>query len=164
MIRVEISPVAIAQAQADAAALGHLRNSITKGDGNVAGFLGEILVADFTGAVIDRTYDYDLVLGKSRIDVKTKRTTVPPRETYECSIADYNTTQGCDLYAFVRILNDLTVGWLLGCIPKDLFYKNARFLKKGQIDGSNKFIVKADCYNIAVADLLELPHREERWL
>jgi hypothetical protein len=34
--------------------------------------------------------------------------------------------------------------------------EQARFLKKGDLDGSNKFTVKADCWNMFYKDLLTL--------
>jgi hypothetical protein len=150
-------------ARLKAVELGVLNNSIENGDGNIAGFIGDAVIAGYTGAKIVHTYHYDLLLnGRVRIDVKTKRTTVRPREDYECSVADFNTSQECDLYAFVRVLiPSYDMAWILGCMPKDEFYRAARFLKKGTVDGSNKFTVKADCYNIAIADLLELPPKED---
>jgi hypothetical protein len=39
---------------------------------------------------------------------------------------------------------------------KDEYYKNAVALKKGEIDPSNNFTVKADCYNIKISDLQQL--------
>lgn len=133
--------------------LGALKHSITDGDGNMAGFLGEVIVAEFLDAQHHNTYDYDLIWGEARIDVKTKRTGVPPKDYYECSVAAYNTTQLCDMYAFCRISNDMRTLWFLGLIPKYTYFENARFLKKGQKDGDNNFTVKADCYNMSIRDI-----------
>lgn len=131
--------------------LGILKNSITSGEGNIAGFIGEVVVAEFLEAEHNNTYDSDLTwLGNITIDVKTKRTTVEPKDYYECSIAAYNTKQNCDLYAFCRVNSELDTLWFLGMIPKETYFKNARFLKKGQLDGDNGFIVKADCYNMEI--------------
>ena len=40
MIEVELTPDMLSRAKKKAKEMGQLRNSITKGDGNVAGFLG----------------------------------------------------------------------------------------------------------------------------
>ena len=50
-----------------------LNNSITKGDGNLAGALGEVIVCDYYNGEQKNTYDYDLILKGKKIDVKTKR-------------------------------------------------------------------------------------------
>jgi hypothetical protein len=136
--------------------LGLLRNSITKGSGNIAGFLGEIVVGDHIKAEQANTYDYDLILPPSvSVDVKTKRTGVCPKEYYDCSVAAYNTSQACDYYAFTRVLNDYSKLWFIGLIPKLKYYEMARHLRKGERDGDNGFIVKADCYNLTIKEIWE---------
>ena len=42
--------------------MGQLRNSITKGAGNVHGFLGEIITTQELKAEESNTYDYDIKL------------------------------------------------------------------------------------------------------
>lgn len=151
----------IEQAKRMAEALGELNNSITRGDGNAHGFLGEILVAEAIGAQHNNSFDYDLVLstkkGPITIDVKTKRCTSTPWPNYECSIADYNPDQQCDFYVFVRILEDFSNAWILGKIRKEDYYKLATFRAKGQKDPNGlkgvEFHFTADCYNLAIHDL-----------
>ena len=41
----------------------------------------------------------------------------------------------------------------IGEYDKEKYFKDARFLKKGQRDGDNGFVVKADCYNMAISKL-----------
>jgi len=141
--------------------MGILNNSITEGEGNLAGAIGELKLLEYLGedkARIHRTYDYDIVyMDTLKIDVKTKRTTVPfVDEKYEASIANFNTEQDCDYYVFVRVNLEKRIGWLLGCISPKLYYSKSRFLKKGQLDGSNNFIVKADCWNVEYGDLFPI--------
>ena len=88
-----------------------------------------------------------------KIDVKTKQTSVTPLPEYDCSIAKYNTTQNCDAYAFVRVKNNLTVGWYLGMLGKEEYFKKAIALKKGEIDPSNNYKVRADCFNVKIKEL-----------
>ena len=158
MIEAKITEFHIEKARALAKELGQLKNSITSGEGNLAGFIGEVIVADITGASHRNTYDYDLILpsGKS-VDVKTKRTNYPPKDNYDCSVAAFNTKQKCDYYAFVRVKNDLSVAWVLGFYEKSLYFKDAKFYKKGDYDPDNKFTFKADCYNIKISNLMGCP-------
>lgn len=158
MIEVPISKIQLNAARIKAEQMGKLKNSITKGEANLEGFLGEILVAKHIKAQVKNTYDYDLIKDGVKIDVKTKRCTSIPREDYECSIAAYNTKQKCDYYIFVRILEDHTRGWILGGIKKENYFKKSRFCKKGQIDKKSNlgWTFKADCYNLEIKELEEI--------
>jgi len=137
--------------------MGNLNNSITKGDGNLSGFIGEMMVLSFIPeSKLFNTYDFDIIYKDNKLDVKTKRTTVIPKEYYDCSVAAFNTKQKCSHYIFTRVLNDLSKGWLLGWMPKEEYFKSARFLKKGDRDGDNGFIVRADCYNLPINKLCDM--------
>lgn len=133
-----------------------LRNSIRAGKGNFVARLGEILAQKVIGGSMENTFDYDLIspLGM-KIDVKTKERTVAPLPHYEVSVADFNTKQECDAYLFTSILvsKEEAFGWLVGWMTKKDFYDKAKFHKKGELDPSNNFIFKADCYNMRM-DLL----------
>lgn len=136
--------------------MGVINNSITEGDGNIAGFLGEEIANSVIGGEINNTYDYDIIKDDVKYDVKTKRCTSEPKHYYECSVAAFNTKQKCDQYVFVRVENKFGRwgrAWILGSYYKDMYFKDARFLKKGKIDGNNKFKVKADCYNMEIRNL-----------
>lgn len=134
----------------------NLKNSITRGKSQIFGAVGEILVRDYYlergfDVTLVGSYDYDLLINGYKVDVKTKRTTVEPKPYYNCSISNSNTTQGCDFYYFVRISEDLRVGYLLGYRQKSYFYKEAIFNKKGDCDGGWKF--KDDCWNMPILKL-----------
>ena len=133
--------------------MGTLNNSITKGEGNVIGFLGEIIVANELGINLDNTYDYDLIFDGKKIDVKSKRVTSEPRDYYECSVAALNTKQKCDVYMFTRIKSDLSEGWILGYLDKEKYLKDSKFLKKGSVDPDNNWRVRTDCYNLPINKL-----------
>ena len=47
---------------------------------------------------------------------------------------------------------DLVMPDILG---KDEYFKKASFLKKGDVDPSNNYTVRADCYNIKINELQE---------
>ena len=154
MKEVEITLDMIDKARNKSAEMGVLRNSIIKGSGNIAGFVGEQIALQCLGGEWQNTYEYDILMPNGiRIDVKTKQTSVTPLPEYDCSIAKFNTKQKCNSYAFVRVKKDLTVGWYLGKISKDKFIKRARFLEKGIVDPSNNYKVQADCYNIKIKEL-----------
>lgn len=154
MHQIEVTADQLLQSRDMAVQMGRLHNSITRGQGNIAGFIGEILVRDLFKGRHENTYDYDLVLPDgATVDVKTKRTSVAPKDHYECSIAALNTKQACDFYAFMRVKNDYSVAWFLGIIPKDEYFDLATFRKKGEVDPDNGYVVKSDCYNLSIAEL-----------
>ena len=159
MIEIKITEKMKKQAWAKSREMGVIRNSIMKGDGNIAGFLGEEVANVVIDGTISNTYDYDVV-SKSGIkyDVKTKRCTSPPKPYYDCSVANFNTEQKCDRYVFVRIENKNKrwgKAWVLGWLEHDEYFKRARKLTKGQVDPSNGFVVRADCHNVAISELKE---------
>ena len=153
MKNIKIEKEDIDLANKMSSSMGALNNSITKGRGNVIGFLGEIIVAKELGITLDNTYDYDLIFNNKKIDVKSKKVSSAPRDYYECSVAALNTRQKCDLYAFTRIKNDLSEGWILGCLEKKKYLSDSKFLKKGSIDPDNNWKVLTDCYNLPINKL-----------
>ena len=171
MIEVKITEEMKERAKKKSEEMGVIRNSIMSGDGNIAGFLGEEIANTILQGKISNTYDYDIITGQDQWreagdpdpvvtwDVKTKRCTSPPKKYYECSIADFNTKQKCDNYAFVRIefKNDKPTGraWFLGGYIKKNYFRDARFLKKGDYDPDNNYTVKADCYNLPINKLYQ---------
>lgn len=156
MIEFEVTDDIIEAAKAKAIEMGELNNSITNGEGNLAGFIGEEIVNRFIGGKIQNTYDYDIIHRDEKYDVKTKRCTSKPKPFYECSVAAFNIKQKCDKYVFVRVQyknNKFGPAWILGCKNKNEYFAKAKKLTKGQIDPSNNFIVKADCFNMPIKDL-----------
>ena len=153
MIEVQITNDMLIKAREKAVEMGKLHNSILRGKGNMSGFIGEQIALQVLDVTWENTYDYDMKVGDTRIDVKTKQTSVKPLPHYECSIAAFNTKQDCDGYAFVRVLNDFSVGWFLGVLTKQDYFDKATFLKKGDVDPSNNYTVKADCYNVRIDEL-----------
>ena len=161
MIELPVSDKTLLKAREQAVEMGKLNNSITKGQGNVAGFVGEIVTAEILGAIQDNTYDYDLVLlNGETVDVKTKRTSVTPLPHYDCSVAKLSTHQQCDNFAFVRVKNDYSVAWFLGMIPRLQYYEVARYMNKGDVDPDNGYVVKSSCYNLSIEDLWKVSIHE----
>lgn len=132
-----------------------LKNSVMKGKKTMIGFLGEIalnyLLMD---SVVENTFDYDLIYKGLKIEVKTKDTTVVPQIDYEGTVPAYNKTQQCDVYAFLRVLNDLSNAYFCGMIQKNVFDEKAYFVKEGQRYGSNNWKARVDCWNMFYYDLI----------
>ena len=105
----------------------------------------------------DNTADYDLIVNGNKADVKTKRTTVPPIQSFNCSISAHNTTQKCDIYIFARVHENKKEAWICGWVPKDEFFKRAKFFRKGQPDPKfPTWKFTADCYNLEISKLTTL--------
>ena len=100
--RIPIKKEWLEQAKKDSQHMGMLNKSITEGQGNLAGFIGELVVQAIIGGVRKNTYDYDIIKNDKFIDVKTKRCTSEPKLNYDCSVAAYNTKQNCTHYVFTR--------------------------------------------------------------
>lgn len=153
-----------------------LNKSITNGERNVMGTLGELcyltLIAtiyDLDDITYEPTYNYDIKIGEVKIDVKSKQRNVQPQSDYAASIVAYSKDkQLCDYYAFTTI----TVGnnptnfkdfYFLGHIKKHDYFSQATFMKKGQSDGGNyirgkgEFKIRADCYNLNYNQLDQYP-------
>lgn len=150
----KISEEQIKRAKILADSMGTLNNSIRSGQGNLVGFIGEIVIADALGAKHSNTYDYDIILSSgATVDIKTKQTSVEPKKYYDCSVAAFNTSQKCDYYIFTRVDLNTKILYFIGAIEKTKYFEMARFLKKGTADGDNGFIVKADCYNLTIGEV-----------
>lgn len=133
--------------------LGVLNNSIRKGEGNLAGFLGELsFLKAFPKAEKVDSYNFDIKVGDYFLEIKTKDRTVPPQLYYEASIANYNAKQKAHYYTFVSLLRDgdrYKKAFIIGYIEPEEYLKKATFLKKGQVDPSNNWTVNADCWNLS---------------
>ena len=167
MIEIEITDRMKKRAWSKARAMGRLNNSITKGSGNIAGFIGEEVANSIIQGDVQNTYDFDILQatksGSIKYDVKTKRCTSPPKPFYECSVAAYNTKQKCDRYIFVRIEwvnGKWGKAWVLGWLSHKEYFNKAEKLNRGEIDRSNGFMVKADCYNVPISELRNFRRRK----
>lgn len=156
MIReYEITQDQIDRAQLRVDELPRLNNSITQMQATLHGFTAEEVLADVANLVVVGDYGFDLKHPENgtTFELKTKRTKVAPRNYYEVSVADFNTRQQADYYAFMRVHNDLTRAWFCGVMPREEYHERSRFLKKGDVDGDNGFVVKADCWNMRIDQL-----------
>jgi len=154
MIELKGSDKTLLTARDMAEEMGRIHNSITKGQGNIAGFIGELVCLDLLNGRHESTKDYDIILTDgTKLDVKTKRTSVEPKPHYDCSVAALSLHQQNDAYAFCRVKNDYTLCWFLGMIEHDRYFEMARYLEKGEVDPANNFTVKSNCYNLSIEAL-----------
>tara|TARA_B110001454_G_scaffold178774_1_gene171716 strand:+ start:1088 stop:1651 length:564 start_codon:yes stop_codon:yes gene_type:complete len=158
--------------------LGQLKDSITKGKGNAAGYLGEISIANHIKANIvscevgRAKYDRDLIKYKGEsecsFEVKTKRRSVKPKLNYDASVAKTSKHQNPDYYLFLSIyfkwfkgappnrtyFRPLSV-WFCGFMERDEYFKKATLWKRGDVDKSNDFTTKVDMYNLPYSELID---------
>ena len=152
MLAFDVSQQQRDQAHSMAQDMGDLGlGSILRGGGNIAGFIGEIVIRDYLGAKQDNTYQHDLIFHGLSLDVKTKRCSNAPRPDYDASIK--NPGQSCDLYVFCRVLYNLEKCYCMGYITRRQYLKQADRKLKGDYDESNDFEFKASCYNLAYSEL-----------
>jgi hypothetical protein len=134
--------------------LGHIHNSITRGGGNLAGFIGEYVAQSVYGGTLDNTYAYDLKLSDGRrMDVKTKRTSVEPKMDYLCTVSASQIDYDCDGYIFTRVLNSYSTCWVLGHISKADFLDKSTFRKGGTRDEKNGYLYRVDSYDVPISML-----------
>ena len=134
--------------------IGQLKNSITKGGGNVAACLGEDAVKTYLSGSYSRgknKKDYDMVVNKKKIEVKTKRRTVKPKLNYEVSVAQTSRHQKPDIYVFTSVTYKQEKPFevvILGYLEYDQFIESATFVPKNKLDTSNGFKCHANMYNL----------------
>ena len=151
-IRFDQSIIDLAEARAKA--LGKLNDSITEGEGNVCGYIGQTIAARIFGAKDVDLYDYDLILPNGKtVYVKSKRTTFTPRDNYDVSVCAETRPQECDFYCFMRVHIEIMKAWLLGYYLREKYLREAVLKVKGEYDPSNGFTVKKSCYNMKIGDL-----------
>ena len=176
MIQLPYTEEMITQARKEAVKLGSLNNSILKGAGNVAGFLGEIATTSFLGAErisnnegIDK-YHHDIIWNDEKCEVKTKRRLKSPLPDYDVSIAATSLHQRpfVETYLFVsleferseyrhdiggKVYMGLKKIWLVGQKSAKDYFKEATFYPEGQVTGSNNFKTVRDMYNLKISGL-----------
>jgi hypothetical protein len=139
-----------------------LNNSITKGESNIFGAIGEIMVNDYfvgKGADVDfkSTYDYDMIIDGYKVDVKCKATNYQPKDYFNCAIPAIQARQKCDFYFFTFATYDFKTCYLAGYKQKADYFKESRFVKKGEIDHSN-WEFKADNYILTIGNITKFSY------
>jgi len=177
IIKIPYTKEMIDRAVSKAKALGSINNSILRGGGNTAGYLGEEAVAAHIGANIvscdegvDK-YNHDILYGDERLEVKTKRRTVEPKLFYEVSVAETSKHQRPDTYVFVSLEFNRREGrgrykqyyglkniWVCGTMGADEYFERATLWKAGDVDPSNNFKTHVNMYNLPISSLNPLKY------
>jgi hypothetical protein len=156
MKKIYITPDQIEEAK-DLYNFKCLKNSITNGESQVHGALGELIamqVLELRENHVDYVghYDYDLICNGKRIDVKTIKSNHEPKDEYNANISAFNHTQQTDYYLWCYVSLDMTYGYVIGYLEKDEFYRIAELKKKGDIDWG-KWTFKSDTYTTKIKNL-----------
>ena len=174
MISLTFDSHMLQRAKEKALSLGSLNNSILKGAGNLAGYLGEEALSPHISAEIVSNnrgtdkYNHDLLVSTGkRVEVKTKRRTVAPRDYYDVSVAKTSSHQQPDIYAFISIEFERATKdhpkryyglkniWLCGFMPAEEYWKRATLWEKGKIDKRNGFKTHVTMYNLQMKELYQ---------
>lgn len=136
-----------------------LNNSITKGEGNLLGAVGEIVVFDFyqkKGREVEHCqhHDFDLMIEGFKVEIKTQETRFKPLHWFTCHVSDYNATQDCDFYCFPFVNESMSTAWLAGMIKKNDFKERAVFKKEGEIGFKKPF--KCDTWTVRIDELTKI--------
>lgn len=173
IISIPWDGIMVDRARSKAKKLGEIKNSILRGGGNVAGYLGEEAVAAYIGAKITSCdkgsdkYNYDITTkGGRRVEIKTKRRTVYPQEYFDVSVAKTSVHQRPDLYIFVSIeFEDMKMVngrrhyygiksiCILGQAEPEDFFSRAKIWNRGDIDKRNGFKTHVDMYNLPISEI-----------
>jgi len=156
MKKIHITPEQIEEAK-DLYNFKCLKNSITNGESQVHGALGELIamqVLDLRDNHVDYVghYDYDLICNGKKIDVKTIKSNQEPKDDYNANISAFNHTQQTDYYLWCYVSLDMTYGYVIGYLEKDEFYKIAELKKKGEIDYGD-WTFKSDTYTTKIKNI-----------
>lgn len=145
--------------------------SIEGGKGRFYGFLGEeIALASIPGAVLENTKNYDLKIGSTTFDVKTKTRKDYPKDWYDASVDKSSSHQTPDFYIFMQILAPQNLirhsaeeirnfpyqkAWILGFISRKSFYlAPPTFFSAGSTDPSNGIKYRDSIYLLKCNKLL----------
>ena len=134
-----------------------LTNSITEGESQIYGALGEVMAMDFLRSLNKPvqyvgSYDNDLEINGIKIDVKTIRTDKEPTNDFNLNISAFNTKQETDFYLWCSVAQSMEYGYIIGYLAKDEFYSLAELKKKGEVD-FGEWVFKSDTYSTKVKNV-----------
>ena len=119
------------------------RQFASEGKRLLYGYLGEVIVCDYYEVDDIDDYEYDIIIGEYKVDVKSVSCKFKPPLHYlatvnSCEI-EGDHRQDADIYIFVRIREDCEIAWILGFIECDRFFSMSEFIKKGEEYHGMKF-------------------------
>ncbi len=158
IIGINITNEEIQQLETLSEQRGVLNNrTLVNGEGNFAGFAGELIVKKYIGNLIEKAdhIHYDYIFQELKIDVKTKgNCKSKPLIEYDCTVPQYQLNiQDCDIYIFTRISATKSIGWICGWTTKNKFLKTSQLRQKGE---SYNFIGRTSVGNHGVSLINQL--------
>jgi hypothetical protein len=148
MKKIYITPEQIEEAK-DLYNFKCLKNSITKGESQLHGAVGEVITMEFLRSKgkevkYEGDYNYDLISNGKKIDVKTIKTDKEPTDEFNANISAF--------YLWCAVSLDMSYGYVIGYLEKDEFYKIAELKKKGEIDCGD-WTFKSDTYTTKIKNI-----------
>ena len=148
MIKLQITESQIKRAN-KLYSFNELKNSIKNGEGNLTGAIGEIVAFDYYQeqdkvVIHSGDFNFDLLIGGSKIEVKTMECNSTPKEYHECNVSLYNAEQECDYYLFLNVDSSHSTAYIKGYVSKERFKKIRQLRLKGEKNGS--FEYKCDTF------------------
>ena len=139
---------------------GHLSGSILKGEGTIAGIVGELGFLEMFGGERADAHNNDVYYRDKKIEVKTKQTGVDRvQPDYEGTVKaktrgdnDLGDKQDCDYYAFMRYYEKANRLFFCGYMSKQDFEKKKRKIPVGKQDGNNGYVSHTDQWNVFYKD------------
>lgn len=133
------------------------------------GYLGEQLVLHHLKTATDvDDYEYDLLYNETKVEVKTISCKFKPRPDYLCTVNSCHDVgthkQSADYYIFTRVLNDLSVGWILGNIKCEDFFKKGKFIAKGSEAIAGISFDKANATVLPISELNAMKSNHADWI
>jgi hypothetical protein len=162
-IEFDVTPEQLARAE-KWFSFKELKDSITNGDGNLAGALGEVVFMDYlsnTGRVADYvgTHGHDLTFGGYTMEIKTKRSNYAPKPNHNATVAVTSRHQNPDVYVFAQCLYDYAKLWLCGWMFREDFYEQSIFYEAGEHDvNAPSFVYSRASNNILLKHLNHFIH------
>ncbi len=96
----------------------------------------------------------DFILKGKRIDVKCKDRTVDATLDFDAAVEARQKDFNVDWYIFYSYNRKTNMLQFMGWISKEDYYKKAMLFKKGEMHGSNNWVVSVDCYNLKCQELI----------
>ena len=123
------------------------------------GYLGEAMVCSHFHMEDVDDYEYDSMLNNNKIEIKTISGKFKPPPYYLATVNSClegeQRKQNSDYYVFTRILNDYSLGWIVGFIECDEFFRIGHFVKKGETY-ENMLFEKADATCARINELNDI--------
>lgn len=135
----------------------------------MTGYLGEQIVMAYLKTAINvDDYEYDLLYNNIKIEVKTISCKFKPKLDYLCTVNSCNDVgthrQSANYYIFTRIINDLSVGWILGYMKCSEFFEKGKYITKCSEAVAGISFDKANATVLPISELNLMKGDNAQWV